>query len=473
MGSAARNFALGLLGALTACGGGGGGGGGSESTLTPYTLSVMVSGLSGTVVLQNNLGNDLSTSSNGSATFSATLVANAAYSVTVKTQPAGQNCTVANPSSGSMPAANFSVAVACSLIAPTISVQPGIKKFQFSWTANPVAAYYRVLENPDGVSGYSQLGTNLTSANFTLDLSGMLLSKRVNASYIVESCDSFGSCTGSAPRDLASQLVNAIGYFKASNTGANDFFGASMALSADGSTLAVAAPEEDSAATGINGNQADNTSTNAGAVYVFVRTGGVWSQQAYVKASDANSNPGITGFAGVGFGYALALSADGNTLAAGAPFDPSASTGIGGIQGANCRTGQLFNCAIGAGAVYVFTRDGTSWSQQAYVKPTNTVGDNTSLPNGRNPSMNFGAAVRLSADGSRLAVGAPGESSSGRTGAVVANQATTATYRSIACATPARRTPSCAPARHGPRRPISRRRTSTSMPLRTSGERSP
>ncbi len=47
-------------------------------------------------------------------------------------------------------------------------------------------------------------------------------------------------------------------YVKASNTGAGDSFGLSVALSADGSTLAVGARLEDSAATGINGDQTSN-----------------------------------------------------------------------------------------------------------------------------------------------------------------------------------------------------------------------
>ncbi|HEX7840989.1 MAG TPA: FG-GAP repeat protein, partial [Kofleriaceae bacterium] len=58
-------------------------------------------------------------------------------------------------------------------------------------------------------------------------------------------------------------------YVKASNTEVRDEFGGSVALSADASTLAVGAHFEDSAATGIGGNQADNAAANSGAVYVF------------------------------------------------------------------------------------------------------------------------------------------------------------------------------------------------------------
>ena len=66
-----------------------------------YTVGGTVSGLEGTgMVLQNNAGDDLSIDSNGSFTFSTSLVQNAAYDVTVLTQPntPGQNCVVTNGS---------------------------------------------------------------------------------------------------------------------------------------------------------------------------------------------------------------------------------------------------------------------------------------------------------------------------------------------------------------------------------------
>jgi hypothetical protein len=58
-------------------------------------------------------------------------------------------------------------------------------------------------------------------------------------------------------------------YVKASNTGQSDRLSIGGALSADGATLAVGAPLEDSAAIGIDGNQADNAATEAGAVYLY------------------------------------------------------------------------------------------------------------------------------------------------------------------------------------------------------------
>jgi trimeric autotransporter adhesin len=167
-------------------------------------------------------------------------------------------------------------------------------------------------------------------------------------------------------------------YLKASNTDAYDFFGYSVSLSGD--TLAVGAPEEASNAQGINGDQTDNSANLSGAAYVFVRNGTTWTQQAYIKASNS--------MGGTWFGRSLSLSGD--TLAVAAPDENSSATGINGDQ-ANT------NASI-SGAVYVFTRTGTTWTQQAYIKASNT-----------DYLDNFGISVCLSGD--ILAVGAPNEAS--------------------------------------------------------------
>jgi hypothetical protein len=202
-------------------------------------------------------------------------------------------------------------------------------------------------------------------------------------------------------------------YVKASNTDVH-FFGTSVALSADGNTLAVGAPYEDSDAVGVGGDQSSNAAENAGAVYVFTRSAGAWSQQAYVKASDAAAFRF--------FGTRVALAADGNTLAAqgilglvylfarngttwaeqkrlvlgkfapefGAPYLWSISLSANGDTAAvgGLRVGTEYQ-----GRVYVFTRSGADWSQQAAIEGSKAPED-------------FGASVALSADGSTLAVGA-------------------------------------------------------------------
>ena len=183
-------------------------------------------------------------------------------------------------------------------------------------------------------------------------------------------------------------------YVKAANPGLTDNFGYMIALSGDGNTMAVSAPFEASAATGIDGDRDDDSIPQAGAVYVFSRSGESWLQQAYIKASN-------TGEAGIGdelpdgdqFGFSLALSADGDTLAVGAISEDSAAAGVG--------ADQSDNSALSAGAVYAFSRDGTTWAQQAYVKTSNAGGGDL-----------FGYSVSLSADGSVLAAAAYDEDGS-------------------------------------------------------------
>ncbi len=185
-------------------------------------------------------------------------------------------------------------------------------------------------------------------------------------------------------------------YVKASNPGVDDEFGHAVALSADGNTMAVSAYFEGGNATGINGNQDDDSIPQAGAVYVFTRLGTTWTQQAYIKASNTGE-AGKDGNFGDGdqFGFSLALSDDGNTIAVGANAEDSNATGING--------NQADNSMQSSGAAYVFTRTGTSWAQQAYVKAANTAG-----------GAQFGYSVGLSADGGTLAASSFDEGGSSR-----------------------------------------------------------
>ena len=104
-----------------------------------------------------------------------------------------------------------------------------------------------------------------------------------------------------------------------------DQFGFSLALSDDGNTVAHGAIAEDSNATGVNGNQADNSANSAGAVYVFARTGTTWSQQAYIKSSTPAEYAN-----GDLFGFSVALNANGSTLAIGAYDEGGSSRTING-----------------------------------------------------------------------------------------------------------------------------------------------
>ena len=132
--------------------------------------------------------------------------------------------------------------------------------------------------------------------------------------------------------------------------------GSAVALSADGNTLASAGIRD---------------SFDRGATWIFTRTGSTWSQQG-------NKLVG-TGAYYAAQGYSVALSADGNTLAVGGPFDTS------------------------KGATWIFTRTGSTWSQQGQ-KLVGTGAD----PYGM--FVKQGTDVSLSADGNTLAVGGPSDS---------------------------------------------------------------
>jgi hypothetical protein len=138
-----------------------------------------------------------------------------------------------------------------------------------------------------------------------------------------------------------------------------DQFGSSVAVSSDGTTAVVGA---------------ESKASSAGAVYVFTRSGSVWTQQQKLTASDSA--------AGIRLGSSAGLSADGNTLIAGARGN-----------------------GVGAGAAYVFTRSGSVWSQQQKLTASDAAAGDY-----------FGSAVAMSGDGATAVAGAPAKASS--TGAV-------------------------------------------------------
>ena len=168
----------------------------------------------------------------------------------------------------------------------------------------------------------------------------------------------------------------------ASNGDLADRFGQSVAI--DGDTLAVGATGESSNGVGVDSvAQLNNSAHDSGAVYVFHRAGGLWVQQAYVKAS----NPYVSDW----FGSSVALSGD--TLAVGAYWEDSNGVGVNpNAQSGNSRTDS--------GAVYVFQRTGGLWVQQAFIKASNTDANDQ-----------FSYSIALSVD--TLVVGADGEDSNG------------------------------------------------------------
>ena len=126
-------------------------------------------------------------------------------------------------------------------------------------------------------------------------------------------------------------------YVKSFNIGPTDLFGMRLALSRDGSVLAAGAPGQSGGGRGFKANPQDFTAPESGAVYVFLRSAGRWTQHAYIKAPNAEAFDQ--------FGSGVALSADGATMAVAANGEDSGS----GIDG-----NQNDNSLRDSGAVFVF-----------------------------------------------------------------------------------------------------------------------
>jgi len=154
---------------------------------------------------------------------------------------------------------------------------------------------------------------------------------------------------------------------------ANTGFGSSVALSRDGSLLAVGAAR-------------DSINAPGGAVFTFTRASTTWSaRSAALAPAKARGDDD--------FGVSLSLSDDGGVLAVGVSLEDGNGKGVGGDPG-----------SVGSpdsGATYLFTRSGATWAQQAYVKACNTAA-----------GARLGGSVALSGDGTTLAAGAAAEASS-------------------------------------------------------------
>lgn len=200
-------------------------------------------------------------------------------------------------------------------------------------------------------------------------------------------------------------------YIKAPNAEASDGFGSAIALNEN--TLVVSAPGEDSNQTTVtNGTTAssNNSATDSGAAYVFVRSGSNWTQQSYLKASNAEASDG--------FGKAVGLGWD--AIAVGAHGEDSNQTTI-----SNGTTASSNNSLSSSGAIYVFARSGSNWEQQAYLKAPNGLaqglGGGTDGFGGTTFSVSGDTiAVGLRGDGSNQTTITNGTTASSNTGATTA-----------------------------------------------------
>ncbi|MCH9664073.1 MAG: FG-GAP repeat protein, partial [Gammaproteobacteria bacterium] len=263
-------------------------------------------------------------------------------------------------------------------------------KTRFTWSGAQSAHHYEI-RRYDHLRGSAYKFHNvadIASSAREVSIDTALLRLHAGDKYALFACSEFNACALQSEFNFDTTSLIKSTYVKASNTGSYDYFGNTVAVSGDGNTMVVGAPYEDSNTTGINGSGNNNNASNSGAVYIYVRSNGQWTQQAYIKASNASR------LRDSHFGYSIALLSPAY-LVVGAPKE-SVVLGSGSSQSTVSR----------AGAVYVFRRTGTTWSEYKRLVASNP-----------NTGDDFGHSVDVSLASNSLvvAVGAPGEDSNSRT----------------------------------------------------------
>jgi len=190
---------------------------------------------------------------------------------------------------------------------------------------------------------------------------------------------------------------------------AGDRFGMSVAISGDGSTLAVGEPFDGNYNTGVGASKTPKNSPpvlasiSSGAVFVYGydESAKRFNEQSYIKAETVGEYHY--------FGWSVDLSGEGNLLAVGAYGDNIMKTGISDPTNVTVTAGTV-------GAVYTYRRTASTWSYENYIKASNASGDYA-----------FGNKVKLSDDGSHLLVGSSRED--GGDGGLRADQTSTSEDR--------------------------------------------
>jgi hypothetical protein len=150
--------------------------------------------------------------------------------------------------------------------------------------------------------------------------------------------------------------------FQSTNVELYDNFGYSVSMSSDGTKVIVGAPFEDTGG------------TDAGSAYIFAYDGSSWSQEAKFQSSDVEYNDR--------FGYSVSMNSDGTKVIVGAYTEDTGGTD--------------------AGAAYIFTYDGSSWSQEGKIQASDPESND-----------NFGSSISMSGDGTKVIVGAYYEDTGG------------------------------------------------------------
>ncbi len=314
--------------------------------------------------------------------------------------------------------------------APQLKVEQRGRQLVFSWMKRSGVDYYNLLESPKGDPGFKKIAEEIDTPLYAVEIESRPQGWTM-ARYQLEACNRYG-CSRSNELGIEDILNPGIGYVRAGNYDLSDYFGTAVALSSDGRTMVAGAPGEDSSAQGTGGDPSNDDSLRSGAAYIFTyrEQSGKWEEQAYLKATP-NRGEAM-------FGYSVTISGDGTVAAAGAPREND-STGAAYIfalqNGGWTQAGSLsppdadgspqpqfgFSVALSgdgrtlavgapgtnstdagsslrwAGAVYLYSREPSGWQPAGRLAPDNPA-----------DSARFGTALAFSADGSILVAGAEG-----------------------------------------------------------------
>ncbi|WP_102395792.1 FG-GAP repeat protein [Enterovibrio norvegicus] len=259
------------------------------------------------------------------------------------------------------------------------AVSGDLKTLKFVWEPSQDAQSYSLCRRDTSQPNNCQvLQTGNTGTELEYTLEEVVTPTLTEDDFFVLAVDEEHVLSSSEMTMDMSTYTALSGYIKASNMGSSDAFGGEISMSADGMTMAVSARQEGS---GDAADPSDNSKSLSGAVYIFVRNGNVWTEDAYIKADVIDSSDR--------FGTHISLSDDGQRLAVSTRYEDSAD-----------QNSPSDNSVTESGAAYVFDRSGSTWTQTAYLKASNPEQDDF-----------FGTSVDLSGDGLTLAVGATYEDS--------------------------------------------------------------
>ncbi|UTV26691.1 FG-GAP repeat protein [Photobacterium atrarenae] len=242
----------------------------------------------------------------------------------------------------------------------------------FAWQNAERAEYYQlcITDTTDDSSCAEVAQTHGTE----LTLSARAVKAIQGHPYFIRAVNASGVTDSNLMALPVSELLKTTTVFQPTAIQQNAVYAESVSLSADGNTLAVAAPFEDKG----TGQFFDQ---QMGAVYVYQRDEkGNWQEPVRITASNGD------GFDW--FGVSLSLSDDGKTLAVGASGEASTK-----VDDPN------LNATDGVGAVYIFEQSEVgTWQEKAYLKSASSL-DTFDF---------FGHQVKLSGNGKVLAVTAIG-----------------------------------------------------------------